>query len=121
VDRLTFVGEQGMHVLFGNTIYEVSLEGAGCYELAQDLPIGGVVSSDDGMMAAWSCSTDLYDAKELMLKNLMTDVESTVRAGEGERVIPITFFGNDLVYGVARATDIREDISGHTLFAMHSI
>ena len=121
VDRLAFVGEQGMHVLFGNSIYEVSLEGAGCYELAQDLPIGGVVSSDDGMMAAWSCSTDLYDAKELMLKNLMTDVESTVRAGEGERVIPITFFGNDLVYGVARATDIREDISGHTLFAMHSV
>ena len=103
------------------SVYEISPESGAFRPLAENLPVGGVVSSENGMMAAWSDGTDLYDTKELILKNLMTDVESTVRAEENERLIPISFFGADLVYGIASVSDISRDISGHTIFAMHSI
>ena len=121
IEKLSFAGEQGLHLLLKDSIYEVSLEGGGCTMLAEDLPVSGVISSADGMMAAWSSSSDLYDAKELILKNLMTDVESTVRAGEDERLLPISFFGADLVYGIAKISDIGQDSSGHMVFAMHTI
>ncbi len=121
MEKLAFAGDHDLHLLLQDSVYDVSLEGAGCKALAEELPIGGVISSADGVMAVWSNGSDLYDAKELTMKNLMTNVESPVRAGEGERVIPISFFGADLVYGIAAVEDITQDISGHTVFAMHSV
>lgn len=121
IEKLAFVGEQDLHLLLCNNVYAIALDGTECRTLAEDLPVGGVISSADGMMAVWNSSPDLYDSKELTLKNLMTDVESTVRAGEDERVLPIAFFGADLVYGVASLEDIEQDISGHTVFAMHTV
>ena len=121
MEKLAFVGEHDLHLLMNGSVYEISPESGAFRPLAEDLPVGGVVSSENGMMAAWSDGTDLYDTKELILKNLMTDVESTVRAEENERLIPISFFGADLVYGIASVSDISRDISGHTIFAMHSI
>ena len=42
-------------------------------------------------------------------------------AEEGDKIKVIGFIGNDLIYGIAHATDIYQDAYGETIFPMYKI
>lgn len=59
--------------------------------------------------------------KELILMNLISGAQKTIRAGNGERIIPIGFMEEDLIYGIARESDIQKDYAGNDIVPMYLV
>lgn len=72
-------------------------------------------------MLVWQEGSDLYAATDLILMNLNTQMQTKIRAGAGEYISVVGFMGEDLIYGLARERDIRENSTGITTFPMYCL
>ena len=59
--------------------------------------------------------------EELILMNLISGAQKTIQAGTRERIIPIGFMGEDLIYGIAREDDIQKDYAGNEVIPMYLV
>lgn len=57
----------------------------------------------------------------MILMNLISGARKTIQAGSGERIIPIGFMGEDLIYGVAKESDIYKDYAGNDIIPMYLV
>ena len=89
--------------------------------LAEGLSETEFRASKDGSMAAWVEAGNAYDAGEMHILNMVTGRSTDVKSEKGEYIRPVGFFGNDVIYGIARAGDIYEDKSGRTVFPMYCL
>ena len=53
--------------------------------------------------------------------NLNTGTQSVIKAGTNEMIRPLGFMGDDLIYGVARQEDIREEAGGGIFYPMYKV
>ena len=121
VERLAYAADRTLYLAVGDSLYEIPIEGGTGRAMVKDLPLKGFCASEDESMVVWSNGKDIHDATELTLKNLAGGRQHRITAGENERILPIAFFGQDLVYGLARTENITHDLSDRTVFAMHKI
>ncbi len=121
MERLCYAGEKKLYILKDSDLYRIDLEDRHSDRLAAALPAGALVTSEDRKMAAWGNGKTLYDSDRISIKNLYSGSSSEIEADTEERLLPISFFGNDLVFGTARKDDITLDENGHTLFPMYMI
>ncbi|MCR5249691.1 MAG: hypothetical protein K6E50_03705 [Lachnospiraceae bacterium] len=118
MDHICFAGERSMHILRDDRLYELGIQNGGIRLLAEGVSAEGVVGSESGEMMAWSSgSAD----DEITLKNMQSGNSSRIEADPGDKLYPITFFGSDLVYGIAKGADITRDESGHELVPMYAL
>ena len=89
--------------------------------IAEGLKLKGFAASESSRIAIWSEAEDLYDSKELVLMDMQTGTKKKVTAGTGELLMPLGFFGDDAIYGVAKASDVTKDKVGHTIFPMYRL
>lgn len=72
-------------------------------------------------MLVWQNSPDAYDCTKLILMNLNTGNRQEIQTENQNRMLPLGFIGEDLIYGVVAYDDIRVDFSGSVTFPMHSV
>ena len=121
IDSLCYASESKLYILKDNDLLEIALQSRDVNILAKGLPQDGLITSEDQKMIAWGDGRKMYDTATISVKNLLTGMFSEIKADAGERVIPITFFGTDLVYGIAKRSDITLDENGHTLLPMYKV
>ena len=121
MERLCYASENKLYILKDADLLEIDLHDRRLRKLAEELPADGLISSQDQNTIAWGNGKDIYSSDTVFIKNLINGTSAAIEASSGERVMPITFFGNDLVYGVARQRDITLDENGHTLFPMYTV
>ena len=120
-DRLLYLSEKSIYMVRGGTIYEIKPDNRSINTLVEDLPMKGMVASKNHEVVAWCDKSPLYDTRTLIVKNLNTGVSNAIIADDGERLLPISFFDNDLIYGVAKEKDISTDKSGRMVFPMYRL
>lgn len=122
VETLSYVSStMDAYIYVGDTIYDINLEDTSVNVLVTSIPYDGIVTNLDSTMVAWVSGGDLYNVSQIIMLNLVTGTQTYVQSGEGNRILPIGFFGNDLIYGVASKEDISIKPDGHTLFPMSKI
>lgn len=95
-----------------NRTYEIMVSG---------LKEGSYKVSNSNRMLVWQMGDDSYNCKKLMLMNLNTKEKTEIPAGSGECIAPLGFMGEDLIYGIARETDVVQDNTGNIIFPMYCV
>ena len=72
-------------------------------------------------MLVWQNSADAYDCTGLILMNLNTGNTKEVKAKGGNRILPLGFINEDLIYGLVRYDDIERDSAGTIAFPMYAV
>ena len=122
VDVLSYINRHGvLYLMWGNQLYGVNSIDRTCEVIATDLEEGSFEISSSNKMVVWQANGSTYESRELVFMNLNTGHQVSIKAGAGEVVKPIGFIGEDLIYGIARRTDISKDYAGNIIFPMYSI
>ena len=72
-------------------------------------------------MFAWLEENEKFDSTILNVRNLETGEDTQLTCGEGERLQPIGFIDEDLVYGIADLSDIDTEFEGSEIFPMYKL
>ena len=113
--------EQLLYLKLGNTIYQVNLVEKAYKELVTVAGDDNLFVSGDHKIAVWQEGEDQYHSRQLTVMNLNTGTQSVIKAGANEVVRPLGFMGEDLIYGVARDEDVREEVNGSMFFPMYKV
>ncbi|MGN0376411.1 MAG: hypothetical protein ACI4ED_02130 [Suilimivivens sp.] len=122
VEQLSYINKHGtLYLMLDNEIYGINAISRSCEIVAKDLKEGCYQVSDSNKMVVWQKENQLYNGKELILMNLNTGAQTSIKAGSGEVIAPIGFMGDDLIYGIARKDDIVLDNTGNVIFPMYCV
>lgn len=122
VEQLTYLNRQGtLYLMLNNEIYGINVMDRTWEAVAKDLKEGTYQISDSNRMIVWQKENQLYQSTTLILMNLTTGEQSSIRAGSGEAIAPVGFMEDDLIYGIAKKSDIVPDYAGNTLFPMYTV
>lgn len=122
MEELLFLNRDSQLFLFlENTVYGINLVDKTYERIATIFQDDSMQTSDDHNVLVWQEGESIYHSSQLMVKNLNTGAESTIRAAEGEAVFPLGFMGEDIVYGVAREEDIATENTGNVFFPMYKV
>ncbi len=104
VERLAYLGEQGIVYLYMNgAIYGIDPETHGAEVVADGLSEDLFAVSKDGSRIAWQDGGSQYDAHALHLMDLNTGAREQIGGGADQVYRVLGFVGNDCVYGVGEA------------------
>lgn len=122
VEKLAYLNQKGdFYVYLEGTIFCVELETGEYQELVSGVSEHTFKVSDNNTMLVWQAGNNTYNSREMLLMSLEGGKRSLIRVEDNERVLPLGFMGNDLIYGIANAEDIYTDSTGNTTFPMHTV
>ena len=122
VEQLSYINKNGtLYLMLDNEIYGINALDRSYEVVVKDLQEGCYQVSDSNRMIVWQKENLLYQGKELILMNLNTGKQTSIKAGAGEVIAPIGFMDEDLIYGIAREDDIVLDNTGNVIFPMYCV
>lgn len=127
VDQLSYINRNGkLYIMWEGQIYGVDVINHSSEIVVKNLTEDNYKVSDSNRMIVWqnNASSDGESSRagrELILMNLISGAQKTIRAGSYERLIPIGFMGEDLIYGIARESDIQKDYAGNDIVPMYLV
>lgn len=110
-----------LYLMLDGTICAVDLIAKDSKVIASGLTEESYKVSENNKMIAWQSDTDKTKNKKLILLNLNTTEESRTTVPDSQRIAPIGFMGDDIIYGIADSKDILTDKAGETIFPMNQI
>ncbi|MCM1126430.1 MAG: hypothetical protein NC429_08145 [Lachnospiraceae bacterium] len=122
IDQLAYINKNGkLYLMWENRMYGIDIVNRTSEILVENLTEENYKVSDSNRMVVWQKLDDRQKSRELVLMNLVSGSQKTIRAGSGERIIPIGFMEEDLIYGIAKENDIQEDYTGNAVVPMYVI
>lgn len=115
------VDREMLYVLMDGTLYETDMKEDVTTALVENLTDGQYVTSEDGQLLAYQTNGALDEATEVMVRDLDSGKDRTVEAGEGECIRPLGFVNKDFVCGLARTSDVGQNISGEKIVPMYKV
>lgn len=120
--ELTYLNEQKQFFfLFNNSVYQMDLTTFEIVNLVQSSTDDYYAISKSGRYLAWVSPENINSSESITLEDLKMGITYQIQSGTNTYVKPITFIGEDFVYGTAAATDVKEDSQGKTIFPMSAI
>lgn len=123
VDALAYItdNEDSFYILLEENIYQVNLN-TKTYELvAEGIHNECYAGSDSNRHFAWLEEGERYNSSTLHRIDLETGLVQEITCGENERLRPVAFMGEDLVYGTAKTSDLDLSHEGNQLFPMYRL
>lgn len=122
IEKLSYMSRTGIYYfMLDGTVYAVDVRSVSVQTLVTGLKEGSYHVSESNKMLVWQEGTDIYAAEDLILMNLNTQTQTRIPAGAGEYISVVGFMDEDLVYGLARKRDIRENRTGIITFPMYCL
>ena len=122
IEELSYLSRTGIYYfMLDGSVYAVDVRTLSIQTVVTGLKEGGYHVSESDKMLVWQEGSDLYAATDLILMNLNTQMQTKIRAGAGEYISVVGVMGEDLIYGLARERDIRENSTGITTFPMYCL
>lgn len=120
--ELMYVNEQKMlYLMMNSSIYKIDMNTFTVSTMVDSESDDCYAVSKSGRYLAWVEPEQLYSGLSIHLDDLKTGRTYDIAATEGCYVYPIAFIGEDFVYGVANAADVKTDTFGDVVFPMSKI
>ena len=120
IGDLNYISAKGvLYISFNDSVYEISLESRQNAVLLDADKNGSFKVSDDDVYMAWQQEASDFDAKTMNVINFDTGKINQIIVSDEERIKPLGFIGDDLIYGIARYRDIAA--GGFSVFPMYKI
>lgn len=113
--------EQQLYLMLEDLVYNIDLERKTYYPMVKITQDDSIQVSANNKIMVWQDGSDIYHCGQLRVRNLNTGLQSVINAGKGEAIKPLGFMNEDIIYGVAKEEDIRQESSGRTFFPMYKI
>lgn len=120
IGDLAYISTKGvLYIGFSEDVYEISLESEQYDILVDGSENGEFVVSKDNVYMAWQQESSDFEATNLNVLDFDNGTVNTITTDENKRIKPIGFMGHDIVYGVARVSDIQA--GGNSVFPMYKV
>lgn len=123
MDALAYItdDQSDSYLLLEGVVYRIDLA-TGQYEaIIEDLKNDCYVSSKSGRYFSWLEEGKRYDSQTLCTIDLETGTTREITCADTERLRPIGYMGEDLIYGKALVADIDISSEGNELFPMYHL
>lgn len=123
LDILSYVSDdqEDFNLLIDGDVYQVNLSTMQVETIVKNIKQGCMAGSQSGKYFAWLKENEAYNSKTISVMNMDTKETREISCQDSERIRIIGFMGEDLVYGVADASDINTQHEGNELFPMKSV
>ena len=123
VEALNYVTEDKskFYFILDGTVYEVGLSTRSISTVITDLSAGCYAGSETNRYFAWLAENNPYQSVNLNVMDLETKEIRTISAGSGECIQVIGFMEEDVVYGLADASEIQTIHPGAEVFPMKAV
>ena len=120
--KLMYVNEQKQFFfLLNNCVYEIDLTNFELKTLVEADTSDCYAVSKSGRYLAWISQENINSSASITLEDLKMGITHDITSGTNTYLKPITFIGEDFVYGVANISDVKEDTVGKLMFPMSAI
>jgi len=117
---LTSDGDR-IYTLLDGILYSVSVKTKEVSTVASGINNDCYQGSESGRYFAWLKEGKMYDSSTLIEADFETGKTREIAASGEERLRPLTFMGETLVYGAAKASDIQASHGGNAVFPMYRL
>ena len=105
-----------VYLVLNHTMYSIDLNTKETKEVISNLTEGDYFASVSNRYFTWIDAGKTYQSETLHLIDLSSGKISDITVGNGEVIRPMGFIGEDLIYGVANASDVVKDAAGNAVF-----
>ena len=113
--------QQHVYFFLENGVYDVDQENRSAEQLVSIRQDDSLQVSENHEIIVWQEGDDINHSNQLNVRNLNTGEQTVIRAEDGEAIRPLGFMGEDIIYGVARESDIRTENSGQIFYPMYKV
>ncbi len=113
--------QQHVYFFLENGVYDVDLENRSAEQLVSIRQDDSLQVSENHEIIVWQEGDDINHSNQLNVRNLNTGEQTVIQAEDGEAIRPLGFMGEDIIYGVARESDIRTENSGQIFYPMYKV
>ena len=113
--------QQHVYFFLENGVYDVDMENRSAEQLVSIRQDDSLQVSENHEIIVWQEGDDINHSNQLNVRNLNTGEQTVIRAEDGEAIRPLGFMGEDIIYGVARESDIRTENSGQIFYPMYKV
>lgn len=113
--------DQTLYLFLENAVYGIDLMEKSYQKLVNITQDDSLQVSENHKIIAWQEGDDIYDCRQLKVRNLSLDTEWEISVGSEETIRPLGFMEEDIVYGVAKKADIVNESSGRVFFPMYKV
>lgn len=122
MEQLSYINIRNqMYLLVDGAVYNIDIEAKTVKTVADNLDENRFVSSSNNNMIAWQTGESIVEYNSIQFYNLNKMAPSVVESGTNNIIIPLGFIGEDLVYGLAKTSDITKDTAGRTIVPMFKV
>ncbi len=122
IQMLSYVNRSGNLFLYlENTVYKVNLNEMVYEIILEDINPDCFLASDNQSQIAWMNEMEEFASSNVTVMNLETEEQRIIQAQAGQRVQAVGFMNDDFIYGFAADGDIVADVTGNTVFGIHSL
>ncbi len=123
IDSLAYVTDSGQYLflLLEGIVYRVDITTGEYRDMIDGVNVGCFASSDSNRYFSWLDEGKRYDSQTLYTMDLETTLIQEVSCDSSERIRPLGYMENDLVYGLAKLDDIDSSSEGNEIFPMYKL
>ncbi len=123
VDSLAYITENNdrFYFMLEENVYCVDLNSRECTQVITGVRVNTHAVSQSGRYFAWLKEGEAYASSTLCVMDVETGLTREITSSSDERIRPLAFMEEDLVYGLARQSDIDTSHPGDELFLMYRL
>ncbi|MBD5520183.1 MAG: hypothetical protein HDR03_03005 [Lachnospiraceae bacterium] len=122
IENLAYINNSGIcYLMLEGSVYAINLASREYSIVVSGLTEDDYKVSKSNKMLVWQEGGNKYNCTLLKLLNLSTGAETEISAGRGEYISLIGFMEEDLIYGLAKQTDIVNSRSNTVVFPMYCL
>ncbi len=113
--------DRKLYLKLDNTVYEIDYTDRVCTPLIKVSRDGSLHVSANNKILVWTEDQDISLSRAMNIRNLSTEQAERIEVERDEAIIPLGFMEEDIIYGVAKLEDIKEENSGHVFYPMYKL
>lgn len=122
IANLSYVNKDNIYYfMMDGNVYAVNLERESSQVVVSGLREGSYQVSESNKMLVWQEGGELQAADSLVLMNLNTQGQTSIKAGTGEYISILGFMDEDMIYGLIRQGDIADGGAGEAVYPMYCV
>lgn len=122
VEKLAYINKSEIcYLMLEGSVYAIDLKARNYSLIVSGLTEDNYKVSKSNKMLVWQEGGNKYNCTTLKLFNMGTEETEEISAGKGEYIALLGFMEEDLIYGLARESDVESDYKGVSTFPMYRL
>lgn len=121
LSRLAHVDHDQFYFYLNHCLYQVNLTDGSSTVLVDHVDDNCFAVSDTQKNLAWMQEMEYSNSRHVQVMNLETGNSTGITAPEGEKIRVLGYVNEDVIYGLAKESDIGVDSAGREVFAMYDL